>query len=178
MILSVIKARTARSSALPEAGMGRMTRKVVCLAVAVTIGSLMLAGCMLNTPEQVVKKFVRRLRGMRWAAMAELIDWPRSSQFVPGLPASNGGQDDAKKEVMLRIAENFTGFPVKKKTSEQIRHEFLYLKLARLKRTDEGENWAWLEVKLTLDSRAKEVQILVEKIDRVWRIALTDSVFK
>jgi len=133
---------------------------------------------MLNTPDRVVKRFIGRLRGMRWAAMAELVDWPQSSRYVPGLPASNEGDDDAKKDVMIRIAENFTGFPVGQSTPDEIRHEFLFLKLAHLKHTKESDNWAWLEIKITIDSRAKKVQILVMKVKRIWRVVLTESIFE
>jgi hypothetical protein len=155
-----------------------MARRKVSVAAGVVISSVVLTGCMFNTPERVVKRFVDRLRGMHWGAMAELIDWPQSSQYVPGLPASNVAEEEAKKEVMLRLAENLTGFPVRKRTSDQIRHEFLYLKLAQVKHMKDGDDWAWLDVKITTQSRGKTVQVLVIKIDRVWRIVLTENVFK
>jgi hypothetical protein len=152
---------------------------MVCTAVGVTIASsTLMTGCMLNTPERVVKRFVARLRGMRWQAMAELIDWPRSSQNVPGLPTSNEGEEAAKKEVMLRLAENLTGFPVRKKTQDQTRHEFIYLKVSELKPLKEEDDWSWLEFKITTESRARTVAVLLMKIDRVWRIVLTESIFQ
>lgn len=155
-----------------------MARRKVSVAAGVVISSVVLTGCMFNTPERVVKRFVGRLRGMHWGAMAELIDWPRSSQYVPDLPASNDGEEEAKKEVMLLLAENLAGFPVRKRTSDQIRHEFLYLKLARVKHMKDGDDWAWLDIKITTQSRGKTVQVLVMKINRVWRIVLTENVFK
>jgi hypothetical protein len=155
-----------------------MARRIASVVACVIISSWALTGCLLNTPDRVVERFIARLKGMRWRAMAELVDWPQSSQFVTGLPASNKGKYEEKSEVMKRIAENFTGFPVRKKTDDQIKHEFVYLKLATLEHMKDGGGWAWLEIKITIDTRAKKVQILVMKIKRIWRIVLTDSIFK
>ncbi len=155
-----------------------MAGRNVSWVIGVVAVCMALTGCLLNTPDQVVKRFVSRLKARQWEAMAELVEWPRSSRYVPGLPSSNTGEDDAKREVMLRIAENFTGFPVRQRTTDQIRHEFLYLKLAGLKHMRDSDTWAWLEIRLTMDGHAKTVQLLVMKIDRVWRIVLTESIFK
>lgn len=160
-----------------------MTRRIVVGLTGVVITCTTLTGCLFNTPGRVVERFVGRLKGMRWKKMAELVDWPQSSQYVSpryveNLPASNKGEDDAKKDVMMRIAENLTGFPVRKKTPEQIRHEFIYLKLARLEHMKDGDNWAWLEITVSTEKRAKTVQVLLMKINRIWRIVLSDSVFE
>ncbi len=155
-----------------------MARRIVCGMVCVIVSSGALTGCLFNTPDRIVERFIARLKGMRWSEMAELVDWPQSSQYISGVPASNRGEENAKKEVMKRIAENLTGFRVRQKSDDQIRHEFIYLKLAGLKHMKSGDGWASLEIKITIDTRAKKVQILVMKIKRVWRIVLTDSIFK
>lgn len=155
-----------------------MARRIACGVVCVIVSSWALTGCLLNTPDRIVERFIARLKGMRWREMAELVDWPQSSQYIPGFPTSNKGEYEEKKEVMKRIAENFTGFPVRQKTDDQIRHEFIYLKLASLKHMKDGGGWAWLEIKITIDTRAKKVQILVMKVKRLWRIVLTDSIFE
>lgn len=110
--------------------------------------------------------------------MAELVDWPQSSEFVPGMPRSNEGEEEAKKEVMMRIAENLTGFPVRRKTPEYIRHDFLFLKLDHVEETKKGGDWVWLKVRVAMDGRARTAEVLVMKINRVWRIVLTDSIFE
>ncbi len=155
-----------------------MTRRIVVGLTGVVISCMTLTGCLFNTPERVVERFVGRLKGMRWEEMAELVDWPQSSQYLPDLPKSNKGEIEAKREVMRRLAENLSGFPVRKKTPEQVRHEFIYLELARLEHTRDADNWAWLEITLSTEKRAKTVQVLLMRINRVWRIVLTDSVFK
>jgi len=155
-----------------------MVRKIVLLTIGILVICSALTGCLLNTPEQVVKRFVARMKGVRWEGMAELIDWPESSRNIPGLPASNMGQEDEKTEVMKRIAENFTGFPVSKRTADQIRHEFIYLKVASIKHVEDGRDWASLKVKVTTEMHTKTVPVLVMKIDRLWRIVLTESIFK
>ncbi|NQT83091.1 hypothetical protein HQ563_08710 [bacterium] len=152
----------------------RIVSVVMCLAVSVSV----LTGCMFNTPDRVVKRFVSRLKWMRWQGMAELVDWPRSSQYVPDIPASNEGENDAKRDVMLRIAENLSGFPVRQKTPEQIRHGFIYLKLARLSHMKDGDGWAWLKVTVSTDQHAKTVEVLVIKINRIWRIVLTENILE
>ena len=110
--------------------------------------------------------------------MAELVDWPESSRYVPDVPASNEGENESKREVMLRIAENLSGFPVRRKTADQVEHEFLYLRVSRLEHTKEGEDWAWLKVEVVTEARSKTVEMLVMKINRLWRIVLTESIFK
>jgi hypothetical protein len=163
---------------LREGCLGTMNRRIVHVVIAAAVGCLMLTGCLLNTPERVVKRFVTRLKGRRWDGMAELIDWPQSSRYVQGVPAVNRGEEDAKREVMKRIAENLTGFPVRERTPDQTRHEFIYLKLASMERINSREDWVWLKVRVSTEKRAKTVKVLVMKIRRVWRIALTDSIFE
>ncbi len=155
-----------------------MSRRVLSHIVVVFAVFLTLTGCLLNTPEQVVKRFIGHLKAMEWSEMASLVDWPQSSQYFPGLPTTNKGEDEKKKEVMQRIAENLSHFPVRTKTPDQTQHEFLYLKIANMKYMTKSKRWAWLEVEITLDARAKTVQILVMKINRLWRVVLTDSLLK
>lgn len=155
-----------------------MARRIPFWLIAVAVISLGLNGCFLNTPDRVVERFIAHLKGMRWGKMAELVDWPHSSQYVRGIPSSNEGEENRKKEVMLRIAENLTDFPVQRKTPDQIQHEFLYLRLHRLAHIKDGSDWAWLEADVCTEARRRTVQILVMKINRVWRIVLTDSILK
>ncbi len=155
-----------------------MSRKVLSNLTAVLLFSAALVGCFLNTPDRVVRRFIGQLKDMRWDSMADVVDWPQSAQYVPGLPATNDGEDDAKKEVMMRLAENLTMFPVRQKNADQIRHEFLYLRLSRLKHTRDDRDWAWLEITVSTEKRSKAVQVLVMKINRLWRVVLTDSIFQ
>jgi len=155
-----------------------MTGKVVSLLTGAIALSFALSGCLFNTPDRAIKRFIGHLKDMQWDSMAELVDWPQTAQYMPGFPEANEGEEDRKKEIMMQIAENWTRFPVRQKTAYQIRHEFLYLRISRLKRMRDSKNWAWMDVKITLDARAKEVKILVMKINRLWRVVLTDSVFQ
>jgi hypothetical protein len=145
------------------------------LVIVLLVGG---SGCFRNAPDGVVERFVARMRGMAWERMVELVDWPHSCRYVVGVPCLQKGEEDKKKELMLRIAEKWTDFPVKEKTPDEVRHEFLYLKVAKIGRAREGEDWAWLKVDVRIDTRLKTVDVLVMKIDRVWRIVLTDSIFK
>ncbi len=140
--------------------------------------SMLLTGCLLNTPERVVRLFIDNLRAIQWDEMARLVDWPQSAEYLPAVPATNTGEDEAKREVLLQLAENLSRFPVRKKTPDQTRHEFLYLRLSRLEQMNKGKNWAWFEITISVDARIKTVQILVMKIKRIWRVVLTDSLFK
>lgn len=155
-----------------------MRRKVLSLFVGFVVAATALGGCLLNTPEQVVKRFIGRLKSLEWEKMSELVDWPQTAEYMPDFPATNEGKSDRKKEILQRFAEKVTGFPVRKKTADEIRHEFLYLKMSGMKRMKDDKNWAWLELEVTRDSRSKVIQILVMKVKRVWRIVLTDNLFK
>ncbi len=155
-----------------------MTRRTASVLIAILALALVPSGCLLNTPDRVVKRFVGHLKDMEWNKMAHLVDWPQTAQWMSDFPATNDGQEDRKKEIMIQIAENWTQFPVRRKTADQIRHQFLYLRIARLKPINQGKDWAWMDLKITWDSRAKEVKMLVMKIDRIWRIVLTESVFQ
>lgn len=147
--------------------------------------SFALSGCLFNTPDRAIKRFIGHLKDMEWDKMADLIDWPRTAKWMLGFPEANEGEEDRKKEIMMQIAENLTGFPVRRKTADQIRHGFLYLRISRLKPMKDAEgrplkskDWAWFDLRITLDGRAKEVKILVMKINRLWRVVLTDSIFQ
>ena len=155
-----------------------MARRILLRLIGSLLIASFLGGCLLNTQDRVVKRFVAHLKGMRWSKMAELIDWPQSAKYIPDLPAKNQGDDDKKKETMLRLAENLTKFPIRQRTTDQVRHEFLYLEIDRLDHIKDGKDWSWLEVTIATEARAKTVKILVMKVDRVWRIVLTDSIFE
>jgi hypothetical protein len=155
-----------------------MRRKILSILVGFAAASVVLGGCFLNTPERVVKRFVGRLKGMQWEKMSQLVDWPKTAEYVPDFPATNKGEHEKKKEIFLRLAENLTGFAVRKKTADEIRHEFLYLRISRLERMKDSKDWAWLEVEVARDAKSKVIQVLVMKINRVWRIVLTENLFK
>lgn len=155
-----------------------MRRKVLSILVGFVASAIALGGCLLNTPEQVVKRFIGRLKSLEWEKMSELVDWPQTAEYMPDFPATNKGESEKKKEILQKFAENVTGFLVRKKTADEIRHEFLYLKISSLKRMKDDRDWAWLEVEVTRDSRSRVIQILVMKVKRVWRIVLTDNLFK
>ncbi len=158
--------------------MRTMRRKVLSILVGFVATSVALGGCLFNTPDQVVKRFIGHLKDMEWEKMGKLVDWPQTAEYMPDFPATNEGESEKKKEILQRFAENLTGFAIRKKTDDQIRHEFLYLRILRLEHMNDGKDWAWLEVKVTRDARSKVIQILVMKIKRVWRVVLTDSLFK
>jgi hypothetical protein len=155
-----------------------MGRKFVSVLSGVLALSFVLTGCLFNTPDQVFRRFFGHLKDMEWQEMAGYVDWPQTARWMPGFPATNNGEDDKKKEIMMQIAEKWTGFAVQRKTLDQIRHEFLYLRISRLRHMKEAKDWAWLEVRITLDTRLKEVEVLVMKINHIWRVVLTDSVFQ
>lgn len=155
-----------------------MRRKVLSILVGFVVVSVALGGCLFNTPDRAVKRFIGHLKDMEWEKMAELVDWPQTAQYMPDFPATNEGESERKKEIFQTFAENLTGFAIRKKTDDQIRHEFLYLRISRLEHMNDGKDWAWLEVEVRRDPRSKVIQILVMKIKRVWRVVLTDNLFK
>ena len=138
------------------------------IATAVVLG-----GCLLNTPTNVVKRFIACVKHLQWEKMETLVDWP-SSERALGRPI--GGD---RRKVLLDVAESISSYEIGYYGEKRARSNFLFFRVTKTRKLKETDDLVRVEIELKLSSTAsKTFEMTARKIGRTWRVVLTPNLLE
>jgi hypothetical protein len=148
-------------------------RRGVRIGLVLALAPLLLSGCFINTPTNVVKRFVGMMKRLEWDKMEELIDWPSTERALQKHLKEN------RRAFILNLAECITGYNIEYYGEERARSNFSFTRVKKaeyLKRTDE---MAQLKVTISLTrEHSKTIEVTTVKVGRTWRIVITPNLLE
>jgi len=151
-------------------------RKEMKIAVLFILAAITLSGCFRNTPEKVSQRFVMGIQTLKWDAMAKMVDWNATSQYI------RNTAPDARKDIIIAFATAFTKSDLKAMKESEIKHKMLYMSLISVKALEKTETTAKVKVSCRLEKTGEtnknDVTLQLKKVNREWKIVLTPDLLE
>jgi hypothetical protein len=148
----------------------RGTIRIGALLVAASWG---LSGCLLNSPSNVIKRFVSAMSRLKWERMEKLVDWQSTEE------AFRRSLGESRKELLLKVAEKITDYDIGYQGEELSRTKLLYLRVTKTEVSEKTDDRATVTATVSVSQEYKtDVVFIVTKVGRTWRIVLTPDLLK
>ncbi len=150
-----------------------MFRRGIRIGLVLALAPFVLSGCFLNTPTNLVKRFVGMIKRLQWDNMEQIIDWPSSERALGKRLRGD------RREFLTELAECITGYSIAFYGKERARSNFSFFKVRKAEYLEKTEKTARLSVTIKLTKeQSKTVEITTVKVGRTWRIVLTPNLLE
>lgn len=143
------------------------------ISALLTLMACCVTGCLFNTPKHVTQRFVSAISRLNWDKMETLVDWDASER------ALGTSLEGDRKQVLLNVAEKVSHYDISYEGEERSKNMLIYLRVSRAKVTEETDDRATVEVKVTMGrEESQELVFTTVKVGRTWRVVLTPNIMK
>ena len=150
-----------------------MFRRGIRIGLVLALAPLVLSGCFLNTPTNVVKRFIGMVKRLQWDEMEQLIDWPSSERALGRRLRGD------RREFLIELAECISGYSIAHYGEGRARSNFSFFKVRKAEYIEKTEKVARLSVTIKLTKeQSKTIEMTTVKVGRTWRLVLTPNLLE
>jgi len=148
-------------------------RRAIRIGFLLALAPCVLSGCLLNTPTNVVKRFVGMIKRVQWDRMEQLIDW-ESSERALGKRLKGD-----RRKFLIEVAEHITSYNISYLGDERARSNFSFFKVRKIEYLEKTDETARVRVTIKMtDKHTRTLEMTLRKVGRTWRIVITPSLFE